>query len=140
MSIDHHGGLEADAIQLDRKKDTEPEVSSGDLTAELDGIPLTPGRELIKVGHQGGKCYRLEKTRCGKKNCRCTRGELHGPYWYAYYRENGRMRCEYIGKNLPELASLETRVRKACKSSQALRERTAKTVAEVKETFRNLVR
>ena len=46
-----------------------------------------------------GVTYRLEPVRCGKRGCtRCP----HGPYWYAYWRENGRLRSRYIGKTLPE--------------------------------------
>jgi hypothetical protein len=38
--------------------------------------------------------YRREAVRCGKANCtRCP----HGPYWYAYWRENGRLRSRYLG-------------------------------------------
>ncbi len=110
----------------------------GGNAGEADGveqIPVKPGRELIEVGRHGAKCYRFEKTRCGKKGCRCAAGELHGPYWYAYYRENGRMRCEYVGKKLPEQASLENRARMACKISEAERERAAQIVAKVKDTL-----
>ena len=46
-----------------------------------------------------GVTYRLEHVRCGKRGCtRCP----HGPYWYAYWREGGRLRSRYIGKTLPE--------------------------------------
>ena len=45
-----------------------------------------------------GVSYRLEEVRCGKRGCtRCP----HGPYWYAYWREDGRLRSRYIGKTLP---------------------------------------
>jgi len=38
--------------------------------------------------------YRREEVRCGKANCtRCP----HGPYWYAYWREDGRLRSKYLG-------------------------------------------
>lgn len=43
--------------------------------------------------------YRLESVRCGKETCRSC---PHGPYWYAYYRENGKLRSRYIGAELPE--------------------------------------
>jgi hypothetical protein len=43
--------------------------------------------------------YRQEAVRCGRPTCtRCP----HGPYWYAYWREGGRLRSRYIGKHLPE--------------------------------------
>lgn len=43
--------------------------------------------------------YRCQHVRCGKEGCtRCP----HGPYWYAYWREDGRQRSRYVGKELPE--------------------------------------
>jgi hypothetical protein len=42
--------------------------------------------------------YRRESVRCGKLGCTTC---PHGPYWYAYYREGGRLRSRYIGKELP---------------------------------------
>ena len=36
----------------------------------------------------------VRQMRCGKANCtRCP----HGPYWYAYWREDGRLRSRYLG-------------------------------------------
>jgi hypothetical protein len=48
------------------------------------------------------KTYRLEYVRCGKKTCTCSEGKLHGPYWYAYWTENGKTKSQYIGKKLPK--------------------------------------
>ena len=46
----------------------------------------------------GKVTYRQERVRCGREGCsRCP----HGPYWYAYWREGGRLRSRYIGKELP---------------------------------------
>lgn len=47
--------------------------------------------------------YRQEYIRCGKANCkRCADGgQGHGPYWYAYSREDGKLRKRYIGKERP---------------------------------------
>ncbi len=44
---------------------------------------------------------RQQKVRCGKDSCtRCP----HGPYWYAYWSEDGRRRSRYLGKleDVPE--------------------------------------
>lgn len=46
--------------------------------------------------------------RCGKLNCRCTRGALHGPYYHRMWRQRGRVRCTYVRKRDVE------RVRQAC--------------------------
>jgi hypothetical protein len=57
---------------------------------------------LVMEEHQrGDKTYRLEYTRCGKTGCKCTTGNLHGPYWYAYWTEEGKTKSRYIGKKLP---------------------------------------
>jgi hypothetical protein len=48
------------------------------------------------------KSYRSEMVRCGKERCKCAKGELHGPYWYAYWSEDGKTRSQYIGKRLPK--------------------------------------
>jgi hypothetical protein len=53
----------------------------------------TPGSRPGKVS------YRLEGVKCGKPGCtRCP----HGPYWYAYWREGGRVRSRYIGRRHPD--------------------------------------
>jgi uncharacterized protein DUF6788 len=38
----------------------------------------------------------LEFKRCGRPNCRCRHGLLHGPYLYRHRREGGRQRKEYV--------------------------------------------
>lgn len=42
--------------------------------------------------------YRQEEVRCGKRSCSSC---PHGPYWYAYWKEDGRTRKRYIGRHLP---------------------------------------
>jgi hypothetical protein len=46
--------------------------------------------------------------RCGKANCRCADGQLHGPYYYRFMWYSGRMIKEYVRLDRVE----ETR--KAC--------------------------
>lgn len=33
---------------------------------------------------------------CNKGGCKCTRGELHGPYWYLSWSEAGRTRMYFV--------------------------------------------
>jgi hypothetical protein len=55
------------------------------------------GHELREPKKRGKITYRQERVKCGREGCtRCP----HGPYWYAYWRESGRMRSRYIGKDL----------------------------------------
>ncbi len=44
-----------------------------------------------------GETLRSEWVRCGKRCGGCP----HGPYWYAYWREEGRVRKRYVGKGDP---------------------------------------
>lgn len=61
-----------------------------------------PEFEAKEAAHESKVSYRLEHVRCGKRGCtRCP----HGPYWYAYWREDGKLKSRYIGKNLPEGAT-----------------------------------
>jgi hypothetical protein len=60
-----------------------------------------PEFETSSLGPRGKVTFRQESVRCGRANCtRCP----HGPYWYAYWRESGKLRSRYIGKQLPAVA------------------------------------
>jgi hypothetical protein len=51
----------------------------------------------LKTKHDArspGVTYQLEHVLCGKPKCR----KLHGPYWYAYWKRDNRVRKQYIGK------------------------------------------
>src|SRR5438067_13575384 len=57
--------------------------------------------------------YRQQYTRCGKERCRkCKEGAGHGPYWYAYWSENGRTISKYIGIRLPADIEVAQQARK----------------------------
>lgn len=45
---------------------------------------------------------RKQMVRCGKDTCTTC---PHGPYWYAYWTEDGKRRSKYLGKmeDLPEV-------------------------------------
>ncbi|MCA1838895.1 MAG: hypothetical protein ABR507_06410 [Actinomycetota bacterium] len=75
------------------------------LTIFIKGLLVQQGADLPdEPAEKPGKVsYRLEPVRCGKPGCtRCP----HGPYWYAYWREGGRVRSRYIGRRLPEDAQI----------------------------------
>jgi len=55
--------------------------------------------------------YRQQYTKCNRSGCgACMPDQLgHGPYWYAYWRENGRLRSRYLGKEAPsQLIAVDT--------------------------------
>ncbi len=64
-----------------------------------------PAKTLPKM-LPGAVCAQWK--RCGKPGCRCARGALHGPYYYRFWREDGRLRKAYVRPS--ELAA----VRAAC--------------------------
>jgi hypothetical protein len=68
----------------------------GLLRAQGDDFPEPDS--LTSEGQDRGITYRLEEVRCGKPGCKSC---PHGPYWYAYYREAGRLKSRYIGRDLP---------------------------------------
>lgn len=46
--------------------------------------------------------YQLEYRKCGKASCKkCKQERGHGPYWYAKWREDGRVKSKYMGKTPP---------------------------------------
>lgn len=56
------------------------------------------GVEEPEAVERGKVTYRQERVRCGRDGCTTC---PHGPYWYAYWREGGRLRSRYIGKERP---------------------------------------
>lgn len=57
-----------------------------------------PDREVVERKRVGNITYQLERVRCGKPNCKCAKGSLHGPYWYGYWSEGGKTKSMYVGK------------------------------------------
>ena len=55
------------------------------------GVPVGAMEPSIKL--------RERAVRCGKSECRSC---PHGPYWYAFWTEDGRRRSKYIGRLLDE--------------------------------------
>lgn len=64
------------------------------------GLLLSSDGPVIDLGDVEGFArvrYRRQAVRCGKHCDACP----HGPYWYAYWTEEGRTRSQYIGRTLP---------------------------------------
>jgi len=77
-----------------------------DLEATLHGTLVTQGR------------------RCGKAECRCTQGELHGPYVYvALARPRGGSRLLYVPEEFRDLV----------RQKIAMTERLAAALAAISE-------
>ncbi len=62
-----------------------------------------PDRTVVEERPASVGTLRLEMANCGKDRCKkCREGEGHGPYWYHYFRRNGKLTSRYIGKMLPD--------------------------------------
>lgn len=86
----------------------------------------------------GAVCEQM--IRCGKLNCRCARGELHGPYFYMFYRDGGRLRKLYVKREyvdrLREAAEARRRNRRILQKSTRLLREFRSALKEI-ETCRN---
>ena len=61
-------------------------------------VILARGRLAALAGDGPSVSFRQQSVRCGKPTCtRCP----HGPYWYACWREGGKVRTRYVGRTLP---------------------------------------
>ena len=71
------------------------------------------------------------RKKCGRPNCRCADGEqLHGPYYYRYWREGGRLRRQYVKRT-----NLES-VRAACEATRAEHRAERAWLGELQATVR----
>ena len=43
---------------------------------------------------------------CGKEGCKCTRGELHGPFYYLTYKENKKTKMIFLKKDVSKRAKV----------------------------------
>lgn len=64
------------------------------ILAEPPEPPVSTKREVVSKRKSGKVTIQSERIYCGK-NCK---GCPHGPYDYAYWWEDGRVRSKYIGK------------------------------------------
>ncbi len=76
-------------------------ISERDKPPQAEELP--DDGAVLDVQTTGSITYRLEKVSCGK-NCK---GCPHGPYWYGYWREDGKTRSKYVGKNLKSTETTE---------------------------------
>jgi hypothetical protein len=76
----------------------------GELTRrELAQREPTESRQVVEERPASTGTLRLEMVKCGKTRCKkCREGGGHGPYWYLYFRRNGKLTSRYIGKRIPD--------------------------------------
>ena len=74
-----------------------------DVAAE--DIDAGEGESIEAVEESGGGTVVIKKVSCGKDNCKCQSGALHGPYKYVVRRQGDSLDWEYKGP-VTELPSL----------------------------------
>jgi hypothetical protein len=99
--------------ELDRLRDLAKELGKTKISKLTEGELLSKLLDLNVVVlrlvnsfrsgspsiRQGKITYRQEWIRCSSQ-CKCNQGKGHGPYFYAYWRDQGKLRSKYIGKTL----------------------------------------
>jgi len=87
------------AHACDRKKSEKalPKTPALGPSPEGDDVPRLPELPPLQdSGHIARGAVIAQYVRCGKPACRCASGSLHGPYWYRFFREEGRLFKQYI--------------------------------------------
>lgn len=77
-------------------------------------------------------CICAQWKKCGKPNCRCARGELHGPYFYRFWWSGGHQRKSFIK------ASEVEQVREACEDYRRFKTLRRESRARQRQQMRYL--
>jgi len=62
-----------------------------------EDIDASEGEAIEAVEESSEGTAVIKKVSCGKDNCKCQSGELHGPYKYIVRRQGGSLDWEYKG-------------------------------------------
>jgi hypothetical protein len=77
-----------------------------------------------------------QMIRCGKPNCKCARGQLHGAYYYHFVRVGGRLRKRYLKLDEVEAVKAACHARRA--DERARRSETRQAHQSVRELIARL--
>lgn len=70
-------------------------IAATDATQTDDLMPVDLWEEHPPLSPLPGEICE-QYVRCGKPNCRCNDGHLHGPYHYRVWREGARVFKQYV--------------------------------------------
>jgi len=98
--------------------------------ARVDGLPARKRTKALPKDGRGSLA--AQYVRCGTPGCRCLRGELHGPYFYLFWREGGRLRKRYLRADEVDA------VRAACDERRGRDARRRAAIAAGRELWRAL--
>jgi len=77
-------------------------------------------RHCLGIGKQLPLWLSVRYVRCGKKGCKCNKGQLHGPFNYVSFKEKGRVYCRYIS------SKKMNKIRKYISNYQSFQEKIAR--------------
>jgi hypothetical protein len=78
-------------------------------------------------------------VRCGRANCRCAKGQLHGPYYYHRYQANGERRKKYVRKSdLPIIKAGINELRKQKAEARVVSEKARADLRQITDRLREL--
>jgi hypothetical protein len=90
------------------EKDTRSSPALGD-TPRKSSDEVSP-----KIAVVTG-CIEVKRVRCGRRNCRCARGDLHGPYHYLRVQVAAKRFRRYVKNDdlsLTKAALLDQKVKR----------------------------
>ena len=111
----------------DRKKDVRsrkasrvsPETKLENSLPKIEPLPGAICRQMI---------------RCGRSNCKCAKGQLHGPYYYRFFYIGGRQYKKYVKKG--ELSATFA----ACLAYKRDRQQTRELIREINATGNRMLK
>jgi hypothetical protein len=75
----------------------------------------------------------VRRVKCGRSNCKCARGELHGPYTYVRTYRGGKRHRVYVRSNdVPALKEARSEHKESRASSRDLMQLLRKLSQETK--------
>jgi hypothetical protein len=93
--------IDAAVLSLDELRQLDAWLHDRIAAAESEDMPQAANRVVVEERKAPTGTYRLELVKCGKERCKkCGQAPAHGPYWYRYWKQEGRTRSQYIGKEL----------------------------------------
>ena len=75
-----------------------------------------------------------QMVRCGKPNCKCAKGQLHGPYYLRRWQRGGKRRSKYVKKG--ELSATFA----ACLAYKRNRQETRELIRQINETGNGMLK
>jgi hypothetical protein len=79
-----------------KTKDVRPEKAVARKSEEEKSSDFLP-KILDMAGYQGS--LQEQWVRCGKANCKCSRGQLHGPYFYLFVSMSDGLWKSYVRRS-----------------------------------------